>query len=139
MRAAGVAGNAAPSAVARLEMRVAAPAAVNYVGCYTVVGEGGLPSVLSLDNTQSGARQKVAALTAQRVARFGISSVEANQRKSANGWWEPLEGGRRGVRISVDDRAPIVFTAFGDSLVSSPDSVTRTPAVTLHRMNCPNR
>ena len=25
-----------------------------------------------------------------------------------NGWWEPIAGGRRGVRISIDNRAPIL-------------------------------
>jgi len=81
----------------------------------------------------------VAAPAAQRALRFGISSVEANQRKIENGWWEPIEGGRRGVRISIDNRSPIVFTALGDSLVSAADSATRTPAVTLRRVNCPIR
>jgi len=135
----GVAGAAAPSA-RRSELRpVSLPSAVNYAGCYSVFGQGGLPSLLSLDNTQSGAESKVAALAAQRALRFGISSVEANQRKIENGWWEPMEGGRRGVRISIDNRSPIVFTALGDSLVSAADSAARTPAVTLRRVNCPIR
>ncbi|HEV8236389.1 MAG TPA: zf-HC2 domain-containing protein [Gemmatimonadaceae bacterium] len=135
----GVAGAAAPSA-RRSELRpVSLPSAVNYAGCYSVFGQGGLPSLLSLDNTQSGAESKVAAPAAQRALRFGISSVEANQRKIENGWWEPMEGGRRGVRISIDNRSPIVFTALGDSLVSAADSAARTPAVTLRRVNCPIR
>ena len=76
---------------------------------------------------------EVAAQAEQRLAlRFGISSVgEANQRKIENGWWELIDGGRRGLRISIDNRAPIVLTPFGDSLVSAPDSVAHTPAVTL--------
>ena len=141
LRSAGVAGVAAPSAVTRVEMRAAAlPYAVNYAGCYSVFGQGGLPSLLSLDYTRLGAEPKVAALADQRTGRLGISSIgEANQRKRENGWWEPIEGGRRGVRISIDDRAPIVFTALGDSLVSTPDSAARTPAVTLRRVNCPIR
>jgi len=112
---------------------------VNYAGCYSVFGQGGLPSQLSLD-TRSGAEPTVAAQAAQRALRFGISSIGgANQRKIENGWWEPLDGGRRGVRISIDNRSPIVFTALGDSLVSAADSAPRTPAVTLRRVNCPIR
>ena len=140
LRSPGVAGGAAPSAAARSELRPASlPYAANYAGCYSVFGQGGLPSQLSLD-TRSGAEATVAAQTAQRTLRFGISSIgEANQHKIENGWWEPLDGGRRGVRISIDNRSPIVFTAVGDSLVSAPDSAARTPAVTLRRMTCPIR
>jgi hypothetical protein len=140
LRNSGVAGAAAPSAAARSELRSASlPYAVNYAGCYSVFGQGGLPRQLSLD-TGSGAEATVAAQTAQRTLRFGISSIgEANQRKIENGWWEPLDGGRRGVRITIDNRAPIVFTPAGDSLVSAPDSAARTPVVTLRRVNCPIR
>jgi hypothetical protein len=59
---------------------------VNYAGCYSVSGQAGLPSPLSLDDARSGAEPTVAAQAGQRSLRFGISSIgEANQRKIENG------------------------------------------------------
>jgi hypothetical protein len=137
---AGVAGGAASRATVQSNVRAMQMPSVNHAGCYTVLGQSGLPSTLSLDNTRFGVEQKVAALAGQRALHFSLSAFdEANERKTERGWWEPIEGGRFGVRISIDNRLPMVFTPSGDSLVSAPDSAARTSAVTLRRVNCPIR